>query len=298
MVVQMLRNLISRNIKKFFRDKGSLLFFLLSVVIVICFNILFLSKLQMQSIQALAGNNVSHKDSMGLIHIWFMAGLLPVAAFTSAFCVSSVLPSDYENRKTRDFRCSSGGSMVYPLSVVMGSFLLSFLIGIVFFAGYSIYIYLSFRHLFTVMQIMKIVGVLALSAFMGAVIMSFIASLFSNIILFASAGIIVEVMIGLLSGVYIPVGIFPEFIQNMIWISPFGNATALFRQILMKDSMTGIFKGVEEDKLDQYNLFYGIDMVIKNKKVEPLLSVKIILVVGVLCLLMFLIHSMVKNRKL
>jgi hypothetical protein len=66
----------------------------------------------------------------------------------------------------------------------------------------------------------------------------------------------------------------------------------------MKDFMDEILKGVPQDKLDQYSLFYGINIVIRNKKVEPFFSVKLILAVSILCFMVFFIHSMVKNRKI
>jgi multidrug/hemolysin transport system permease protein len=152
--------------------------------------------------------------------------------------------------------------------------------------------------LFTVMQILETMAMVALSAFMGASIMGFVVSFFSSIMVFATVGIVLEVIICILSGVYVPVGVFPDFIQKMISVSPFGNLAALFRQVLIEGSITKVFKGVPEESIDQYRLFYGIDIVMKDIRMDRLLSVKFILGFSSGCLLLFFINYSIKSKKI
>ncbi|MCL2321009.1 MAG: ABC transporter permease, partial [Oscillospiraceae bacterium] len=92
-------SLVKRNIKVFFRDRTSVFFSLLSVIIVILLYALFLGKSLKSSVQ-----NISHVDF--LMDSWVMAGMITVTSVTSTLGAFGVMVMDNNRKISKDFYSS------------------------------------------------------------------------------------------------------------------------------------------------------------------------------------------------
>ena len=84
-------SLIRRNINLFFRDKASVFFSLLSVVIIIVLYAAFLGNIQVQNIQETAGKV---EGAAWLVNSWILAGILSVSSVTIAFSAFGTMVDD------------------------------------------------------------------------------------------------------------------------------------------------------------------------------------------------------------
>jgi len=108
-----MRYMVKRNLLIFFRDKGSVFYSLLSVLIIVGLYILFLGDLMVRGVGDVAGARF-------LMDSWIMAGLVAVTPFTTALGAMSSIIVDKRYGLYKDFAAS-------PLkrSVIAGSYIIS-----------------------------------------------------------------------------------------------------------------------------------------------------------------------------
>ena len=82
---------------------------------------------------------------------------------------------------------------------------------------------------------------------------------------FGTLSSLIGTLIGFLTGVYVPIGNLPEFIQNVIKIFPISHAAAALRQVMMAEAIplehvpvdTRIFMGVQFEFGGEIMPFWG-----------------------------------------
>ena len=79
-----MKTLIKRNLMLYFRDRTSVFFSLLSVVMVITMYILFLAELQFSNVEESVQQFASATEIRELVHSWILAGLLSIVPITSS----------------------------------------------------------------------------------------------------------------------------------------------------------------------------------------------------------------------
>ena len=84
-------NITSRNLKRYFRDKGALFFSFLSVIIVVALYIFFLTYMQVQNLQAEMG---SSNDIKQVVYSWIIGGLLCIPAVSVPLFVLTLKVED------------------------------------------------------------------------------------------------------------------------------------------------------------------------------------------------------------
>jgi len=126
-------SLVKRNIKVFFRDRTSVFFSLLSVIIVILLYALFLGKSLKSSVQ-----NISHVDF--LMDSWVMAGMITVTSVTSTLGAFGVMVMDNNRKISKDFYSSPLKRGEIVASYILSSCFVGFIMSIVNFILAEIYI--------------------------------------------------------------------------------------------------------------------------------------------------------------
>ncbi len=139
----MFRKLTSRNLKLYFRDRTSVFFSLLSVLIIIVLYVLFLAELQVDSVNQATNNMIPKDDLSYLIYSWILAGLLSVTTVTSTLGALGNMVNDRETRIIMDFKSAPIPGMVYPVASVVSAFVVGTIISLISFIGYSVYIFAS-----------------------------------------------------------------------------------------------------------------------------------------------------------
>ena len=283
----MMGKLISRNIKLYFRDKSSVFFSLLSVLIVIILYVLFLSKIQVESVSAQLNGALSEGEISYLINSWVLAGMLSITTATSTLGALGFMVNDREKKIVMDFKSAPLKVSTYPIAGVISAMIVGILMSLVALIFYSLYIYIETGYYFTLTIILKTFGLILLSTFMNGALMGFLVSFFSTNNAFASASLLIGTTIGFVNGLYIPVGELSETIQKSLNLLPFSHIASLFRQVLMTDSMAVSFEGAPLAALNSYKENFGVIL----KWGETSINFNFSIIFIILVFLVSLIHS-------
>ena len=242
-----------RNLKVYFRDKSSVFFSLLAVIIVLGLYILFLGDQLVHSISDTVNGANRLMDS------WIMAGILAVTPVSTTLGSFGAIVNDKSKKIIKDFRSSP----IKPGSLAGGYILSSFIIGIIMslFALAIIEIWFACKGyaLLSGLQLLQILGVILVSVLTSSAMMYLVVSLFSSQNAFATASTIIGTLIGFVTGIYLPIGSTDQSIQYVIEFFPISHAASLFRKILMADPIAESFKDVPDKFLTDFKLDMGVE---------------------------------------
>ena len=267
--------LIKRNLKLFFRDKAGVFFSLLAVLITIVLYVFFIGEILLpDDLKPLPSSEVVKAS-------WIASGLLTTASVTTTLGAAGVMINDRERNIEKDFRSSP----MSPRALTGGYLLSTFAVGVIMttvtFVLSTVYIMSkggSVPHLDT---ILKILGIILLSVFAGTAIVTFIVSFLKSNNAFIAANTVVGTLIGFLTGIFIPMGVLPNAVQNAVRAFPLTHAAALFRKVLVDGPMADMFAGVPAEFMSEFQETMGITLKFGDNEVSTLTGVLMLLATAV-----------------
>ncbi len=281
--------LVKRNLLIFFRDKGSVFFSLLGVLIIFALYVLFLGDLAAQGIQGISGARL-------LMDRWIMSGLLAVTPITTALGAMGVLLDDKNRGMFKDFSVAPLKRSIVTASYLTSGFLISLILTLVTWLLSELYVVACGG---TWLSIQEAVTVLALVLFMTAsssLVMFYLISWFKSSNAYAAASMVLGTLIGFLTGIYIPIGSLPKPVQVAIKLFPPSHAAVAFRQVTMNRPLTLSFQSLPAQALTSFRLALGIDFEVGDRLLPALLGLAYLLLL-VLIVLGLTLHRMRKKEK-
>ena len=287
---------IKRNVLLFFKDWQSILFSLLTSIIVLVLYLLFLKGTFVSAIQSAMeqypglASMVPQKDIDMFANLFLLSGILGSAMISVPFSCITVLVKDRANKVDYDILSTplKRGQIIfaYFVSAVLTSILLNSIILAVGLIG----IRMQGNMYLNASQVIKAFSIVALGSISAS-------SIFMIVVLFFKTVSACEAFFGILSaasgfviGAYIPISQFSDGVQTVCNLFPASQITIMLRNILLNGlldhintSLQGVDQGMFVLSLKEYftfqaKLFKGyLDM---NKMLEYILGVILFCIVA------------------
>jgi len=284
-------NLTKRNLKLFFRDRTSVFFSLLSVLIIIGLYIFFLGNMMVKSFGDLLGENARFA-----VDSWIMAGILSVTSITTTMGAVGIMVEDRANKTLKDFYSAPLKRSHLVCGYLASSFIIGIIMSIAALVLAEIYIISNGGELLGFISLLKLLGVMMLSVFAGTSMVFFMVTFFKSINAFTTASMVIGTLIGFLTGIYVPIGSFPSSVQTVIKIFPISHASALFRQIMMDEPLSVAFENAPEQAIVSFKQMMGVVFFFGDKELSPSINMIVLAATGVLFLLLSVISISVKKK--
>ncbi len=273
-------SLTGRNLKLFFRDKASVFFSLLSVIIIIALYAVFLGNIQVQELEGKAGQDVP--GAAWLVNAWILAGILAVSTVTVSLGAYGTMVDDVRAGQIKDFFVAPIRRAQLVAGYMVSSALIAVIMNVVAFVIAEGYILISGGKLLEPLQILATLGILVLSILSFSSMVCFITSFVKTPQAFATLSTIVGTMIGFMTGIYVPVGVLPDALVTIMKFIPFTYTAVWLRQIFTEAPMAQVFAHAPVEVKQQYSDAYGITMYFGTTAVEPWMMAVIITASGIL----------------
>ncbi|MFA6800831.1 MAG: ABC transporter permease [Acholeplasmataceae bacterium] len=252
-------NLVKRNVLIFLRDKAAVFFSFLSVIIIILLYILFLGKMQIDSLSDLLGNV---EGSSWLVGSWIMAGILIVSSITVPLGSLGEIINDRDNGKINDFYTSPINRNILALSYLISSWIIAFMMVMINFIVGQLYILSTGGELFSFFQALKVIFLFTLSIMSFSSFFFFISLFMKSRNAFGLLGTLVGTFIGFLGGIYIPIGVLSKNVQNVMNVFPTAHVVTLMRRIYMDGAIAKVFSNAPIDAYNDYANAFGLNVYI------------------------------------
>ena len=281
--------LIKRNLLLFFKDWQSILFSLLTSIIVLVLYLLFLKGTFVSAIQSAMeqypglASMVPQKDIDMFANLFLLSGILGSAMISVPFSCITVLVKDRANKVDYDILATpmKRGQIIfaYFVSAVLTSILLNSIILAVGLIG----IRMQGNMYLNISQVVKVFSVVALGSISASAIFMIVVLFFKTVSACEAFFGILSAASGFVIGAYIPISQFSNEVQTVCNLFPASQITIMLRNILLNGllehintSLQGVDQGMFVLSLKEYftfqaKLFNGyLDM---NKMLEYILGV-------------------------
>lgn len=279
--------MVKRNLKIYFQDKAAVFFSMLSVIIIFALYIFFIGDSISSGLKFLPHPN-------RLMRAWMLAGMLASASITTSLGAYGVMISDRENKTIKDFYSSPVSRRQIAGGYIITGFIISIIMSIFTLIFGEIYMGMIGGAVLDMDILLKLFGVIVLSAFASSAIASFIISFLKTNSAYSAASMIVGTLIGFLIGAYIPIGNLPENVQWLVKYFPCAHSAVLYRQLLMKSSIKENFANQPTAVLKETKEILGVVFVYNGHTASAWMSVVALLITGVV---FYLLAVLVLIRK-
>jgi multidrug/hemolysin transport system permease protein len=267
-----MKYLVKRNLLLFFRDKSSVFFSLLGVMVIIGLYVLFLGDLLIESMEGTKGARF-------LMDSWIMAGLLAVTPITTVLGAMGTMIVDKKYKIYKDFSASPIKRSSLAGGYIISGFIISLILTLVTFVLAEGYIIMNGGELLTIQALIKVLGLIILTVLSSSFMMFFMVSCFKSVNEFSTASTVIGTLIGFLTGVYIPIGNLPESVQVVVKIFPPSHAGVLFRKVMMEQAEKVVFAGAPASVVKEFQLTLGETFTVGGKELGSITSILYILAV-------------------
>ena len=280
---------IKRNVLLFFKDWQSILFSLLTSIIVLVLYLLFLKGTFVSAIQSAMeqypglASMVPQKDIDMFANLFLLSGILGSAMISVPFSCITVLVKDRANKVDYDILATPMKReqiiFAYFVSAVLTSTLLTDIILAVGLIG----IRMQGNMYLNISQVVKVFSVVALGSISASAIFMIVVLFFKTVSACEAFFGILSAASGFVIGAYIPISQFSNEVQTVCNLFPASQITIMLRNILLNGllehintSLQGVDQGMFVLSLKEYftfqaKLFNGyLDM---NKMLEYILGV-------------------------
>ena len=279
--------MVKRNLKIYFQDKAAVFFSMLSVIIIFALYIFFIGDSISSGLKFLPHPN-------RLMRAGMLAGMLASASITTSLGAYGVMISDRENKTIKDFYSSPVSRRQIAGGYIITGFIISIIMSIFTLIFGEIYMGMIGGAVLDMDILLKLFGVIVLSAFASSAIASFIISFLKTNSAYSAASMIVGTLIGFLVGAYIPIGNLPENVQWLVKYFPCAHSAVLYRQLLMESSIKENFANQPTAVLKETKEILGVVFVYNGHTASAWMSVAALLITGVV---FYLLAVLVLIRK-
>ena len=258
-------SLAERNVLCYFRDRSSVVFSLMGVLVVIMLYLLFLRNSLLESYPGIPGMD-------NLMDSWVLSGVLGIVAVTTSAGSLQVMMDDKVSGKVDDLLVTPASSSQIAAGYIIGTFLVGLIMSAISFVISLVYLSVTGCPL-SAYGVSVSAVLLIPSSLSGSVIMYSITSFLNSSGAFSGFFTVTSVLIGFLAGIYMPIGMMPSVMNTIGSLVPASQMAALFRQNLGSESLEEVLANSPPGTMDGFRTDMGYDLSIGGFQLDPLMSI-------------------------
>ena len=240
--------LLKRNFLLYFRNRSGVFFSLLGALISFILYIIFLQKNLTDAWNQLP-------NSGPLLNNWLMSGTLAVTGITTSLAALTQLVKDREHQVDQDLYLSNHGKWRLPFSYLASAIIISFAMQVLMYVLMCSY----FREVPKLYILPELLLIMMLSSLLSSLVNTIFVYFFQSVDSLGKFATIVGTASGFLVGTYVPLGVLPDFAQLLMKCTPATYIAALYRQVLMKETLSETFKG-QDNLLQEFREKMGVQL--------------------------------------
>lgn len=287
-----LGNMVKRNCLVFLRDRSSVFFALLSMLIVLMLQAVFLGSMNVETILDLIeqyGDGTrdiitDEANAKELVQYWTLAGILVVNAVTVTMSVIGTMVEDTIENRMADFYCAPVGKTTIAVSYCITAALIGTMFCMVTLLAAQGYIVANGGHLLSLAAIGKIILFTLLNVCVFSVIMYMLALFIKSSGAWGGISTVIGTLVGFVGAIYVPMGTLPEAVANVLKYIPILHGTSLMRKVCCEAALQETFEGMPEEFIAKYKEIMGITVSMGEKNVADEVQILFLVLCGVAAL--------------
>jgi multidrug/hemolysin transport system permease protein len=213
---------------------------------------------------------------------WITAGLLAVTSITTTMGAFGTMVDDSAKKITKDFYSAPVSRTSIAGGYIISSFVIGTILSLVTLVLSEIYIVLNGGEFLGFSALLKTLGLILLSTYTGTSMVLFIVSFVKSQNAFAAISTVTGTLVGFLTGIYIPIGSLPEYVQFIVKLFPMSHSALLLRNVIMEAPLNASFANVPAEQAAVFRQTMGMEFTIGGHTVSSLASILFLVFSGAL----------------
>ncbi len=233
-----LKELVRRNSRLFFKDKGMFFTALITPIILLVLYGTFLARVYRDAFLSSVPEGLMLPEKLinGLVGGEILSSLLAVSCVTVPFCANMLMVTDRANGNINDLTMSPVKPSTLALSYYIATLRSGILVSLTAVAGCFVYLASTGWYLSLADVAFILVDTLLLVMF-GTALSSCINFFLSTQGQISAVGTVISAGYGFICGAYMPISNFPEVLQKVVGFLPGTYATVLLRNHAMNGAL-------------------------------------------------------------
>jgi multidrug/hemolysin transport system permease protein len=284
--------LVKRNMKIYLRDKGTVFFSLLSMLVVLILMLFFLGDMSVEGLtdllSAIPGRNaVQDADHAFLfVTLWTCGGIVSINAVTVTLAVYSSMIKDRTEGRLGSICTAPVSRFTISAAYVTAAWICSCIICVLTLVLSEIYCMVKGGVYFSFLSHLKLLCMIGANSFTYAALMYLAAVLVKTQGAWSGIGTVVGTLVGFLGGIYLPIGSLAENIGNILKCTPVIYGAKMFRSIMTEEICSEIFSGTPKTLQREYLTAMGVRIDFFDISVSNTACVMILLISGIVFMVM------------
>ncbi len=285
----LLFRLIKRNILVYSRDRSNIFFSLLSMLIIIGLMVVFLGKMNADGVIDLLqefgeGRNTAadRANAEQLVMLWTLAGIVVVNSITITLSMVGIMVEDEVHRKLSSFYVTPVKRGVFVFSYVLAAIIMGIIMCTLTVVIGEAYVVTTGGSLLPAAVLGEIFIYIVLNVFTSASMVFLIANFVHSQSAFGGLSTIIGTLVGFLAGIYLPMGMLPEKVQNILKCFPLLHGSSFMRKAFTGEILAKTFAGCPEELITGYKEYMGITVVSDGKVISTTFQIAFLLISGII----------------
>lgn len=283
--------LVKRNMLLYFKDKAAVFFSLLSVLMVLLLMVVFLGDMNkdsllqaLQTIKGVATTTVDEQNAEYVVLMWTIAGMLAVNSFTVPLSIIGIYVQDKQYHKLESFFCAP----ISRIKLLCGYLFAAIINGMIMCTLTCLlsYLYVSIQGypFLNVFGWVQVYGMLLVSVSVSSALALLVSQFVLTTNAWGSFGTIAGTLIGFLGGIYLPMTMLPDTVQNILRGLPFLHQASMLRSVFTQQSVEKIFEGLPSKVTTIYTESMGIHVRLFDYVIPTTMQIILLLGCGIIAL--------------
>lgn len=285
----LLFRLMKRNVLVYCRDRSNIFFSLLSMLIIIGLMVVFLGKMNADNVVDLLSRYGGERDTAldrsnaeQLVMLWTLAGIVVVNSITITLSMVGIMVEDEAQKRLSSFFVAPVSRWVFVFSYVIAAIIMGIIMCALTVVIGEVYIVATGGTMISLATIGTIFLYIVLNVFTSASMVFLIANFVHSQSAFGGLSTIIGTLVGFLAGIYLPLGMLPEKLQNVLKCFPLLHGCSFMRELLTKDILAKTFAKCPEDLISGYREAMGITIMHGGEAVSATFQVAFLVISGII----------------
>ena len=249
--------LVKRNCLCYFRDKASVFFSLMGVLIVVLLYLIFLRDMLVDSIISDYPDSMDIDHAKNWVDAWVLAGILAIVSVTTSVGSLQTMIQDKVSGKVKDTLMTSLSPAKMSAAYVLSTFVVGTIMSAITFVIAVVYLAATGCPMTFGGALLSLILTIPASL-SGSIIIYALTCRLNSEGAFSGFYTVLSVLIGFLTGIYMPLGSMSSGMQTIGSMMPATHIAALIRQTLSLDAYDRIMAGTGE--YDHIRFMMGYDI--------------------------------------
>jgi len=294
-------NLVKRNILVYTRDRANIFFSLLSMLIIIGLMAIFLGNMNTDNLVNLLNKYGGQRDvvmdrenAKNLVMMWTLSGIVVVNAVTITLAMVGIMVEDEDQKRLMSFYIAPVNRGLFVMGYVIAAIIMGVIMCLLTVILGELYIGVTGGLLLTISQMGKILPLILLIVFMSACMVFFMTNFVHSTSAFSGLSTIVGTLVGFLAAIYLPMGMLPANIQNVLKCFPLLHGCSLMREVFTEQALTATFSNCPNKLMEGYKDYMGMTLSWGGGVIDNRIKVVFLLISGIIFVL---ISALIQKRR-